>query len=118
MAYYQIRYEQYKPYFLVNLAMNFITPFLFLMMRNAKRHKMVLSIAGTIMLLGHYNDIWLMVMPGVFGPGQHISLLDIGLLLLFAGVFMYWVLVALTKRGLIAVNHPYIEESAHHDVGV
>jgi hypothetical protein len=59
-----------------------------------------------------------MVMPGVFGPGQHISLLDIGLLLLFAGVFMYWVLVALTKRGLIAVNHPYIEESAHHDVGV
>jgi hypothetical protein len=33
-------------------------------------------------------------------------------------VFMYWVLVALTKRGLIAVNHPYIEESAHHDVGV
>lgn len=118
MAYYQIRYEQYKPYFMVNLALNFFTPFLILMMRNAKRNKWVLGIAGTLMLLGHYNDIWLMVMPGVYGPGMNISMLDIGLLLFFAGVFIYWVLIALTKRGLIAVNHPYIEESAHHDVGV
>jgi uncharacterized iron-regulated membrane protein len=59
-----------------------------------------------------------MVMPGVFGPGMQIGLLEIGTLLTFAGIFVYWVLVALTKRGLIAVNHPYIEESANHDVGV
>jgi hypothetical protein len=39
-------------------------------------------------------------------------------LLTFAGIFVYWVLVALTKKGLIPVNHPYIEESANHDVGV
>lgn len=118
MYYYQIRYEQYKPYFIVNLVLNFFTPFLILMMRNAKRNRWVLGIAGTLMLLGQYNDIWLMVMPGVYGPGQNITLFDIGLLLLFAGIFMYWVLIALTKRGLIRVNHPYIEESAHHDVGV
>lgn len=118
MAYYQIRFEDYKPYFYTNIIMNFFTPFLVLMMRNAKRNKWVLAIAGTLMILGHYNDIWLMVMPGVHGIGMNISMLDIGLLLTFGGIFVYWVLTALTKRGLIAVNHPYIEESAHHDVGV
>jgi hypothetical protein len=44
--------------------------------------------------------------------------LEIGTFLLFAGVFTYWVFTALTKRGLVAINHPYLEESAHHDVGV
>jgi hypothetical protein len=88
------------------------------MMRNAKRSPKVLAVIGTILIFGHYHDVWLMVMPGVFGPGMQIGFLEIGTLLTFAGIFVYWVLVALTKRGLIAVNHPYIEESANHDVGV
>jgi len=44
--------------------------------------------------------------------------MELGFFLLFAGIFTYWVFTALTKRGLVAVNHPYLEESAHHDVGV
>lgn len=118
MAYYQIRYENYKPYFLVNLVLNFFTPFLFLMMRNAKRSPKLLYLIGALMLIGHYNDIWLMVTPGIYGTGMNIGMLEIGTMVFLAGVFVYWVLTALTKRGLIAVNHPYIEESAHHDVGV
>lgn len=118
MAYYQIRFENYKFNFLVNVFLNFLCPFLLLMMRNAKRNPTVLAITGFILILGHYNDVWLMVIPGVFGPGKQIGFLEIGFLTLFAGIFVYWVLIALTKRGLIAVNHPYIEESAHHDVGV
>jgi len=118
MAYFQIRYENYKFYFFVNLILNFITPFLVLMMRNAKRNRWVLAIAGALMLAGHYNDVWLMVIPGVYGTGMHMDMLEIGTMLLLGGIFVYWVLVALTKRGLIAVNHPYIEESANHDVGV
>lgn len=118
MYYYQIRFEDYKFNFLVNVFLNFLCPFLILMMRNAKRNKTVLTIAGTILILGHYNDVWLMVMPGVFGPGMRIGFLEIGLLLLVGGIFTFWVLQALTKRGLVPVNHPYIEESAHHDVGV
>jgi hypothetical protein len=38
--------------------------------------------------------------------------------LAFAGLFIYWVLTALSKKGLVPVKHPYIDESAHHDVGV
>jgi hypothetical protein len=118
MSYYQIRFEEYKFNFLLNVVLNFLCPFLILMTRNSKRNPVVLTIVGCILIFGHYHDVWLMVVPGVFGPGQQIGLLEIGTLLTFGGVFIFWVLNALTKRGLIAVNHPYIEESAHHDVGV
>jgi hypothetical protein len=70
------------------------------------------------MVIGHYHDVWLMVTPGVFGTGMTFGFMEIGMLLLVGGIFMWWVFTALTKRGLIAVNHPFLEESVHHDVGV
>jgi len=118
MIYYQMRFENYKINFFFNLALNFIFPFLVLMTRNGKRSRWVLGITGSIIILGHWHDVWLMVNPGVFGPGQQVGLLDLGLFMLIGGGFVYVVLNALTKRGLVATNHPYIEESAHHDVGV
>jgi hypothetical protein len=118
VSYYQIRFEEYKFNFLLNIFLNFLCPFLLLMMRNAKRNPVVLTIVGCIIIFGHFHDVWLMVVPGVFGPGQQIGLLEVGVLLTFSGVFIFWVLNALTKRGLVAINHPYLEESAHHDVGV
>ena len=118
MAYYQIRFENYKFNFLLNFVMCFCIPFLGLLMRSAKRNRYVLAIIGSIMILGHYHDVWLMVFPGVFGSGMQFGFLELGTFLLFAGVFTYWVFTALTKRGLVAVNHPYLDESAHHDVGV
>ena len=118
MAYYQIRFENYKFNFLLNFAMCFCIPFLGLLMRSAKRNRYVLAIIGSIMILGHYHDVWLMVFPGVFGSGMQFGFLELGMFLLVAGIFVYWVFTALTKRGLVAINHPYLEESVHHDVGV
>jgi hypothetical protein len=77
-----------------------------------------MTVIGIILILGHYHDVWFMVFPGVFGPGMQIGLLEIGTFLFFSGVFLFWVFTALTKRGLIAVNHPYLEESVYHDTGV
>ncbi|MFZ9755265.1 MAG: quinol:cytochrome C oxidoreductase [Bacteroidia bacterium] len=118
MYYYQIRFEDYKANFLGNLILNFCVPFLFLLMRSAKRFRPLLVTIAVTMCLAHYHDIWFNVFPGVFGPGMQIGVMEVGVYMTFAGLFIYWVLTALTKRGLIAVNHPYIEESAHHDVGV
>jgi hypothetical protein len=118
MAYYQIRFENYKFNFLLNFVMCFCIPFLGLLMRSAKRNRYVLAIIGSIMILGHYHDVWLMVFPGVFGSGMQFGFLELGMFLFVAGVFVYWVFTALTKRGLVAINHPYLDESVHHDVGV
>ncbi len=118
MMYYQIRYENYKPFFLGNFILNFAVPFLFLLMRSAKRSNWVFPAIGSIMIIGHYFDVWFMVMPGIFGPGAHIGLLDIGVFLFFLGLFVYWTLNQMQKRGLVAINHPFLEESVYHDTGV
>lgn len=118
MAYYQLRFENYKLNFLLNFFMCFCIPFLGLLMRSAKRNPLVMTIFGVIMILGHYHDVWFMIFPGVFGPGMQIGFLEIGTFLLVGGIFLYWVFTALTKRGLVAVNHPYLEESVYHDTGV
>lgn len=118
VAYFQIRFEQYRFNFFLNLALNFVFPFLALMTRNGKRNPYIVGFAGLVIIVGHWHDVWLMMYPGIFGPGMQVGLFEIGVFLIMAGIFVYWVLTALSKRNLIPVNHPYIEESAHHDVGV
>ena len=88
------------------------------MMRNAKRNPKSLLVAGSIILVGHWVDVFLMVMPGVVGPASSgLGLLEIGMPLAFAGIFIYVVKYCLSKANLYAINHPYIMESATYDVG-
>lgn len=117
--YYYKRWEApFKLNWFVNLILNFLVPFLVLMTRNSKRNPKVLTFVAICILVGHWNDIYLMLVPGSLNYQGGIGLLEIGMTLAFAGFFIFWVLTALSKRGLIPVNHPYIQESAHHDVGV
>jgi hypothetical protein len=110
-------YPEWKPMFGVNVILNFLAPFLLLMTRDGKRNPKILIIAAICILGGHWNDIYLMLMPGAIGPAASIGLLEIGTTLMFAGLFIFLVFRALSKQSLVAVNHPYITESAHHDVG-
>jgi hypothetical protein len=59
-----------------------------------------------------------MLMPGAIDKQAGVGFLEVGMTLAFAGLFIYWVLTALSKKGLVPMNHPYLEESVHHDVGV
>ena len=108
----------FKWFFRSNIIMCFALPFLILMMRNAKRHPKVLLVAGSMILLGHWLDLFIMIMPGTVGQSAQIGVLEIGLTMAFAGLFIFWVLNNLSKRNLYAKNHPYLLESANHDVGV
>ncbi|MCB9245906.1 MAG: quinol:cytochrome C oxidoreductase [Flavobacteriales bacterium] len=119
VVYYDARLtDTFKPLFRTNIIMCFFLPFLILMMRNAKRHPKVLMLAGAIILLGHWLDMYLMVMPGTVGESASIGLLEIGMTMTFAGFFIYWVLHNLSKDQLYPMNHPYLLESVNHDVGV
>lgn len=119
VVYYYKRLEApFKANFFINLVLNFLIPFLVLMTRNNKRNPKIVTFVAITILIGHWNDLYLMFMPGSLDHQAGIGPLEIGMTLTFAGFFMYWVLSALSKKGLIAVNHPYIQESAHHDVGV
>lgn len=135
VVYYQDRlFGSYKFYFYFNIFCNFICPFFLFMMRDAKRSRSMGYIVGAIILFGHWNDVYLMVMPGAMNlavpitdhnptgilsvPAQGWGLMEFGFLALFAGFFLYIVQSALTKANLYPTRHPYIFESALHDVGV
>lgn len=96
---------------------NFALPMVLLMSRDAKRNPRFLMFVGTIIFVGHWLDVTMMVMPGSLGHDFHgVGLLEIGMFLAFLGVFLYTVLNALTKAPLTVVNHPYLEESIHHQI--
>jgi hypothetical protein len=98
-------------------GINFAVPMLMLMSRDAKRNPRFLIGVGTVILIGHWLDTMMMVMPGSVGHHFHgVGLLEAGMFTAFLGVFMYVVLNTLTKAPLTPVNHPFLEESVHHQI--
>ena len=73
-----------------------------------------MTIVAIGVLMGHWLDFYLMIMPGPLGGSWHIGYLEIGLAAGYVGVFMYLVFSSLAKASLLPKNHPYLEESIHH----
>lgn len=118
-VYYYKRWEMpFKIYWFANIAMNFLVPFLVLMTRNAKRSRATMVFVCLVIIFGHWVDLYLMFMPGAIDKQSGLGMLEIGTFMLFAGILIFGVLTALSKKGLLPIKHPYLEESAYHDVGV
>jgi hypothetical protein len=105
----------YKVLFFVNLFINFLFPFLYLMTRNAKRGANSLSTIVLVLAIGHWLDLYLMIMPGVVGDNNGF-LMEIGFFITYLGIFGYVVFNALSKAPLVAKNHPMLDESLHHHI--
>jgi len=110
----------YRPFFFLTFFINFVFPFIVLMTRNAKRQMIILKIVAIFILIGHWLDFFMMMTPpmlhndGAFD--YKFFFLELGITLVFLGIFLYTVLFGLSKAGLVAKNHPMIEESIHHHV--
>ncbi|WP_340075276.1 quinol:cytochrome C oxidoreductase [Leptobacterium sp. I13] len=113
VTYFVTRIEDYKLPFFGMLVMNFIFPFLILMNSDYKRINWFVVMAGIVILLGHYVDVFNMIMPATVGKQWFIGVPEIGGILFFLGLFIYIVFSALTKAPLIPKRNPYIEESKH-----
>ena len=107
----------YSSMFIINLVINFLFPFFFLMTRDAKRQSIWLKVACIAIIIGHWFDTYLMIMPGVLkdhgGLNFGTFFVEGGIVLVYVGLFGYVVLQSLSKIPLIAKNHPMLEESIH-----
>lgn len=106
----------YRPLFYANLFLNFFLPFLVLLRRDAKRNFTVLTIVATILILSHWLDFFMMIMPATVGEGWGLGLLELGMFLAFAGLFLYVVFSELAKASLIPEKHPFYKESLDHHI--
>lgn len=116
VTYYMARFGEYKGIFFTMVALNFLFPILVLMSRDAKRNFGFLLVTGLVILFGHWLDIFIMIMPGTVGGLWTLGLVQIGTLLGFAGLFMFVVFTALTKKPLQIKRHPMYVESTHHHI--
>jgi hypothetical protein len=120
--YFYRRWEpEFKPWFWLNIVVNFATPLLVLMARDSKRAVPILKTACIILILGHWLDYWQMIMPGSVGPQSswlvEISWIEAGVFIGFAGLFTFSMLTALSKfTSLIPKKHPLLDESLHHHI--
>jgi dolichol kinase len=93
------------------LVMNFIFPLLILMNSDYKRVNWFVVMAGIVILLGHYVDVFNMIMPATVGDQWSFGVAEIGGLLFFTGLFIFVVFKTLTKAPLEASGDPFMGES-------
>jgi hypothetical protein len=116
VTYYQMRIENFKVLYFSMFVINFAFPMLLLMSRDAKRHAGILTTVGLIILAGHWLDVYIMVSAGSLGANAKLGFLEVGMALLLAGSFIFIILNNLTKAPLTPVNHPFLDESIHHEI--
>lgn len=95
-------------------VLNFVFPMILLMSRDAKRNYFFLTIVGCIIFIGHWLDVFMMVMPGTVNGAWHLGWVEIGIALGFLGLLLFTINRALTKAPLMVQKHPYLDETIHH----
>ena len=111
VTYFITRIEDYNLPFFGMLIMNFIFPLLILMNSDYKRINYFIVMAGIVIILGHYMDVFNMIMPSAVRDQWFIGAAEIGGFLFFLGLFIFIVFKEMTKAPLLAKGDPYMGES-------
>lgn len=113
VTYYMQRFGQYNTLFMIMVALNFIAPVLLVMSRDSKRVMGLVSFTAVFVLVGHWMDHYIMIMPGTVGEFYGFGFAEIGGFLLYSGLFILVVFRNLAKAPLLQKNHPMVGESKH-----
>ncbi len=113
-TYFAQRVHDYNFIFYLMIALNFAFPILILMDTAWKRKFTVVTIVGLVILVGHYIDVFVMVMPSTVGSQWHFGIPEIGALLFFLGLFIFCGFNAMSKQPLLAKGNPYLKESEEY----
>ncbi|ATA74708.1 quinol:cytochrome C oxidoreductase [Capnocytophaga sp. H2931] len=114
VTYYVSRIRDYKVLFFGMLLLNFILPLLVLVNTDYKRISKLVFAMGIVILVGHYVDFYVMIMPATVGDQWSIGITEISAVLFFLGLFIFVVFTALSKYPLLPKGNPFIEESKHY----
>lgn len=116
VTYYIARFDQYNVPFMISLALNFLVPIIMLMSRDSKRVSGYVIAVGSVILIGHYLDFFVMIMPGTVGSHWSLGFVEIGAFLGLLGLFIRVVSNKLSSMELTPKNHPMLKESKHFHI--
>lgn len=95
----------------VNLLLNWVIPFLVLLPRAFKLNDKIILYASIILVIGHWLDLYIIIMPTSMGDTPQLGIWEIAL---FAGsiALVFWVVASrLSKESIVPKNDPYLVES-------
>jgi Ni/Fe-hydrogenase subunit HybB-like protein len=101
------------PLFLLNVTINWVVPFLVLLPRSAKRHHRVLLGVSLLVLLGHWLDLYLLVMPEM-RETPSLNAVELIVAAGYMGLFLLMTSRALAAAPLVPLHDPYLSESLNH----
>jgi hypothetical protein len=116
-SYLTLRWQGDWPVFvLLDLVLGWGIPFVVLLFRSAKRNPYILAVISLLILAGRWVDLFVMIFPS---QGQALAipgLIEAGLMLGAAGVFVLAILHALSGAPLVPVNDPaLVDLGASHE---
>ena len=114
VTYFITRIEDYNLPFFSMLALNFILPLLILMNSDYKRVNYFIVITGIIIIIGHYIDVFNMIMPSAVGDQWFFGISEISAFIFFAGLFIYIVFREISRASLFPSGDPFMEESKRY----
>ncbi|MDT3404444.1 quinol:cytochrome C oxidoreductase [Mucilaginibacter terrae] len=117
-VYFYRRWEpEYKWWFWLNIVLNFCAPLFLLMKNDNKRSFTRMKIVTIIIIIGHWLDYYLMIMPGTMENHREFGITELFTFIGFAGLFSFLMLNALSKfESLVPKKHPLLDESLHHHI--
>ena len=95
----------------LNVMLNWLIPFLALLPRVSKSSDKVLLQVSIVLLIGHWLDLYIMVMPITVGAEPALGIWEIGMFIGMIALFFWIVLRRLQTINLVPTNDPYLVES-------
>jgi len=97
---------------LLNVVCNWLIPFFILMPRACKRNDRTMFQVALLLLIGHWLDLFIMVMPAtVASATPSFGVWEIGPVAGIIALFFRIVFNTLSKHSLTPINDPYLVES-------
>ncbi|MHB8417941.1 MAG: hypothetical protein ACYDCL_07685 [Myxococcales bacterium] len=97
------------------IAAHFALPFLILLSRDVKRHRLPIALMSLWMLLAHYLDLYWLVMPRPYRASPHPRWTDLTAFAGVGGAVLGWAALRLLGRPAVPVGDPYLAESLRYD---
>jgi Ni/Fe-hydrogenase subunit HybB-like protein len=117
IAYFLPRVQDYAVPFWGMIIINFLIPTLMLMSKDMKRNPRVIVAMGIVILIGHWIDTYLLIVPGAMQDGGKFGFIEIGMFLGYLGLYLFVTFSQMAKAPLqVGKNNPLLDESLHHHI--
>ena len=102
------------PIAMASLALNWLIPFLVLLPRPCKRNEKVLLGISVVVLVGHWLDLYGMIMPPFTGGTPSIGLWELAGIALIVGTTGLLATFSFRRHPPVPKRDPLLAESLHH----